>query len=772
MRKGLLLFTCFALIALHSSAQVFGWQYKKALDIVDTSGIAHTNYAVQQIFDSQTLISNGSLQPNGGDLRFGNLCGDSLYPYWIESGLNTAQTVVWILLPAVPANATTTIWMYYGNATAPDGNDFAGTFPAAIRTGGSNLTLTGTLTPDFVWVEATDTIFLTAGAVLTLNNVRKLRVDATGQINGSGRGFQGPPINTIGTGPGGGGTSTNSGCGGGSYGGVGGTGGLDAGDTPGTGGATYGTAAGTDCEMGSSGGSGTGISTGGNGGGGLDVTAEFVQINGAIVMNGNTALIDGTGRGGGGGAGGCIKITCASATGSGNLTAAGGNGGFGTSTNNDSGGGGGGGRIKSFSQAAWPGTLIQSTAGGIGGPNGGAGPGQPGGIGSVSNVVQAFAAGVNPTIVAGSEVDRPQITNASTNICNGDSLPLTATAAMASYLWSNGDTDFTTTVGAVGTYSVILFDSAGCEYRDSVDVASYVSTPILITASGTGTVCAGECDTLTASAGFLAYAWSIGATTQSIVVCSSGDFVVEGNDSNGCAAIDTFTFTVLPPINLNAGSAAICDGSTALLDASGPFVAWLWSTNETTPTITVSATGNYSVTVTDTNGCEGADTFVVTVLPLPVPTIVASGADLSVTPSYPAYQWLLNGSPISGATGATYTATTTGTYSVTVTDLNGCIGTSDTTFVLVGIAQPAAMGASISPNPTAGTSTIAWVMDGPRALRISVTDALGRVVMATELQGQAGANRLDLQLAAFPAGMYQVHLSDGELHQVLRLIKQ
>jgi Domain of unknown function (DUF2341)/Secretion system C-terminal sorting domain len=772
-RKFLPLFILLACFFLKPSAQLSGWSYKTVVSPMETSGVTRSNFQVRYVFDSQTLIGNGKLQANGGDLRFADVCGTIFYPYWIESGLNTAQTVVWVKVPVIPANSTISLYMFYGNNAAPDGNNFAATFPGAIRTNGSNLTLTGALTADFVWVEANDTIFTTAGASLSLSGLRKLRIDATGQINGVGRGFQGPAINTIGTGPGGGGTSTNSGCGGGSYAGVGGTGGLDAGDTPGTGGAAYGTAAGTDCQLGSSGGSGTGISTGGNGGGALDVNAEYVEINGSIAMNGRTAAVDGTGRGGGGGAGGCILITCAEATGTGSLSATGGNGGFGTSTANDSGGGGGGGRIKSFSQAAWPGTLTQTVTGGIGGPNGTAAPGQPGGAGSTSNLVQAYSP-VNPTIFVGSEMTTTatgEITSTATAVCIGASLVLDATPGFASYAWSTGGSNASTTVSASGTYSVVLTDSAGCSFSDTIVLGSVAPMPINIT--GQGVVCGGSCDTLSADLGYSNYLWSTGDTNSVILACASGAYTVQAIDTGGCTVMDTLVVTILPTIVVGNGiPITACDGAITLLDASGNFVAWIWSTGDTMPMITVTTSGSYSVTVTDANGCEGNGTFTVNYLPAPTPSLVQNGNLLSVTPSYPAYQWLLNGSPILGETASTYTVTATGIYSVQVTDANGCVGTSDTASVVVGVRNALALGAMIYPNPASESTTVIVNLDAAEILQVRVLDALGKVVAQREMQGAAGQNRLDLNVAAFAAGVYQIHLSNGSAQQVLKFVKQ
>jgi hypothetical protein len=151
------------------------------------------------------------------------------------------------------------------------------------------------------------------------------------------------------------------------------------------------------------------------------------------------------------------------------------------------------------------------------------------------------------------------------------------------------------------------------------------------------------------------------------------------------------------------------------------------------------------------------------------PTLLQNGNNLSVTP---AYQWILNGNAIPGATASTYTATSTGGYEVQVTDANGCIGTSDTTNVIVGLRNPSALGASLFPNPASQSASVLLTLDAAAALQLRLIDAHGKVVMQSELQATAGQNRMDLNVAALSAGVYHLHLSNGAAQQVFKFVKQ
>ncbi|PXX90544.1 hypothetical protein DF185_23350, partial [Marinifilum breve] len=99
----------------------------------------------------------------------------------------------------------------------------------------------------------------------------------------------------------------------------------------------------------------------------------------------------------------------------------------------------------------------------------------------------------------------------------------------------------------------------------------------------------------------------------------SGNYSVVVTDANGCSATDDVNVTVHPNPTVDLGAdQETCAGNTITLDAGNSGSTYLWSNGSTTQTITVSTSGNYSVVVTDANGCSATDDVNVTVHPNPV----------------------------------------------------------------------------------------------------------------------------------------------------------
>src|SRR5262249_52884614 len=122
-----------------------------------------------------------------------------------------------------------------------------------------------------------------------------------------------------------------------------------------------------------------------------------------------------------------------------------------------------------------------------------------------------------------------------------------------------------------------------------------------------------------------------------------------------------------------SGSATFCEGGSVVLTASADGSSYVWSTTETTRSITVTNSGNYSVTIFDNNGCSANATQAVTVLSLPAVTVNSSAIcagdsailTASTTADNPSYLWNPGGATTASIT-VSPTATTT--YTVTVTD--------------------------------------------------------------------------------------------------------
>ncbi|HLG02438.1 MAG TPA: DUF2341 domain-containing protein, partial [Bacteroidia bacterium] len=270
---------------------MIGWGYKDAIQ-VQNPGPLKLNHQVLLTLNTQALISLGRLQATGADLRFSKDCnGLSQYSYYIESGINTTATKIWVLTDSLAANSNRVITMFYGNSTAPAGSSFDNTFPPSSRLIVSAGTITLNGTNNFSWFE----IALGATVLVGPNSpfvINARRIIIAGILDGNGSGHLGGASISNGSGPGGGFASTGNagtfGAGGASYAGIGGPGGYPppASNAPLTGqpGLTYENASTDSINMGSGGGGSTVV--GGAGGGGITLTGDFVNITGTIRANG------------------------------------------------------------------------------------------------------------------------------------------------------------------------------------------------------------------------------------------------------------------------------------------------------------------------------------------------------------------------------------------------------------------------------------------------------------------------------------------------------
>lgn len=290
------------------------------------------------------------------------------------------------------------------------------------------------------------------------------------------------------------------------------------------------------------------------------------------------------------------------------------------------------------------------------------------------------------------------------SFCAGGSVTLSAPAGFASYLWSNGETTQSILVSSSGVFSVVVSDLYGCNSMPSasvtVNVHPYPATPV-ITALGPTTFCKGDNVILSAPAGYSSYLWSNGATTQNITVTTSGIYTVVVSDGIGCASQPSAPVTVnvvqppTPTIVAN-GPINFCIGGSVTLTAPSGYAAYLWSNGETTQSINVTVSGNYTVQVEDTMGCisEPSNTIMVTVYPPttpPVitasgPTTICTGSSVTLTApaGYASYTWS------NGQTTRAITVNTAGSYYVVVTDANGCASVASNTIVVDVIPLPTA----------------------------------------------------------------------------------
>ncbi len=315
------------------------------------------------------------------------------------------------------------------------------------------------------------------------------------------------------------------------------------------------------------------------------------------------------------------------------------------------------------------------------------------------------------------------------------------------YLWSpGGGTNAGMTGLSTGTYTITVTDANSCTATAATTVTQPASA-LSVTISGIVNVkCNGSATgsaTASASGGTPAYTynWTPGGNTNATATgLTAGAYTVTVTDNNGCTA--TASATLTQPTALSAVTSTTpssCSGSTgtASVTASGGTGAYTYSwapSGGTNALATSLSPGNYTVTVTDANGCTHTALAVVGNLGGLTVSISSSsniscfgGSNGSATanPSGGTLPYTYNWAP-SGGTNATATGLTAASYTVTVHDKNGCVGTASvlltqpatalsvTTGGIINVKCKGSATGSATANPAGGTPayTYNWTPGG------------------------------------------------------------
>ena len=299
--------------------------------------------------------------------------------------------------------------------------------------------------------------------------------------------------------------------------------------------------------------------------------------------------------------------------------------------------------------------------------------------------------------------------------CGGESTGSITVAATGgaggfTYDWSNGATTPTITDLAAGTYVVTVTDANDCTALATATITE--ADPITGQIIGDATVCPGVADAFLRIAPVggtppYTYLWSFNSNTgQGIGPLGAGIYSVTVTDANGCTLVDDFTITEtdapgIAGVVTNASCAGVDNGSIATTVSGGiaPY-RYDWSTGANTPSITNLMPGDYTVTVTDANGCQSAATFTVgqddaLELEATITSLTCNGdssgiINLTVVGGAPAgttYSWS------NGATTQDLTGLDAGQYSVTVVGPSGCATTAIYT-----VTEPAPITVTVSVN--------------------------------------------------------------------------
>jgi len=301
------------------------------------------------------------------------------------------------------------------------------------------------------------------------------------------------------------------------------------------------------------------------------------------------------------------------------------------------------------------------------------------------------------------------------------------------YLWSPGNQTTTTITGlSAGNYTLVVTDAYGCT-GTSTDLVGQSPETIGVQTGNTSTACNGSTGSVTVTnilggTGPYTYVWNPGGQpTITATGLSAGTYTVTVTDTYGCSsstaiAIVTAT-TLIPSTGATPTACNASNGSTIVTSVTGGAGPYTYSWNpggQVTATATGLSLGTYTVNVTDANGCTGTATAIVTqtssiITPTTTSTLVfcnttgsASVTSVAGGNSPYTYSWNPGGQATATATGLS-----AGTYTVTVTDMNGCIGTASVTVTQsVSTLVPVTSSSPTSCNTNNGTASVTSVSNG------------------------------------------------------------
>jgi PKD repeat protein len=267
--------------------------------------------------------------------------------------------------------------------------------------------------------------------------------------------------------------------------------------------------------------------------------------------------------------------------------------------------------------------------------------------------------------------------------------------------------------------------------------------------------------------------WSNGATTAAITVTTSGSYTVTYTNANGCTATSVATVVNVnnaPVPTVQASAIEACNGDTVTVTASTSDT-YLWSTGATTQSINVtSTTANVTVLVTNANACNGVGTSApisVTFNANPTAagayTVVGNVVTFTNTSTGAAsYSWDFGDMTNSSAAAPVHAFAANGSYTVTLTAINGLCEDDITLTVQISVSLDEMAGISVEMFPNPSSSEVTVELAGANFESAIVTDQFGRTVKVS--------NNGKFSVATLANGIYQVTILSDKGTAVRRLV--
>ena len=258
------------------------------------------------------------------------------------------------------------------------------------------------------------------------------------------------------------------------------------------------------------------------------------------------------------------------------------------------------------------------------------------------------------------------------SFCSGSPVSTAVQAGYSEYQWSTGDTSSGITVFSPGTYNVLVTDSFGCTFRDTVSFTHYPAPGFIV--DTVYRYCANENPEIAIDSSFSAVRWSSGDSGNVFSPGADGFYEVSVTDGYGCEHKSLVSVQSMEiPLSGLADSMSYCANENLLLTVQGTEIdSYLWNNGDQSAATLISSPGVYSVELTHLNGCEVVDSVVVTENALPQVFITGDTVLCKNDTALITAQTSASLTWSTGSSDAVIQVVQPGIYEVFVEDINGC----------------------------------------------------------------------------------------------------
>lgn len=409
---------------------------------------------------------------------------------------------------------------------------------------------------------------------------------------------------------------------------------------------------------------------------------------------------------------------------------------------------------------------------------------------------------------------QPSITASINPVCEGVATTLTSTCSSDANVWSTGEKTSTLTfTPKTASTAITVYCAEKYSVGDSIKTCIGTSSePYIVTSysnnlgvkiTGNTIVCGTKPTllgtTITGGKSPYQYNWKQNLKTLSqsnqLSISDGGTYTLSVLDQGGCTASSDIAILKSSPSVSLKGNTSFCSGTSMNLNAetTGGFPDYTLSWRKdrvaignTTNLLNVTTGGSYAVTVTDSKGCQSADSLTITEKAKDLIAQINVGATSAFYPNSVVlkattgvnfiYQWMKDNLPILNETYNSYTAKETGVFNVIVSK-EGCSQSSQPISIYISIPLATEKnleesGIHIGPNPTSTQLNIAVNLPESDNVIIQVVDVKGQSIIEQKSSHKLSTHEIIIDTSQWSDGVYFLKIQSSKNQTIRKIIKQ